>query len=293
MTYQDSSGRDVPLGVLTTYDYLIKPMKKMLLQIKDHREGTKYVNKQKYSESKYDQIITDHYWKLWGYNDALIEQYDRSIQLLNSNTADEINQIKHISKLMVDAVKLVTENYLDVFIINPPQQFLSTHTLFLNVFETIFSPWEHYIRQFEKIINDPPKDDETIDLIADFRGIHNSLMTWKNNYESSLAHETSNNSYDALDGVVDVVDTASSLMSGCFIVSAVYGSPFAAEINPFRKFRDKKLITNPVGNVLVQLYYEKGPFLALIVLRSYFMRRALQCILIEPILRHLRSQGYE
>ena len=56
MTYQDSSGRDVPLGVLTTYDYLIKPMKKMLLQIKDHREGTKYVNKQKYSEYHPDPL---------------------------------------------------------------------------------------------------------------------------------------------------------------------------------------------------------------------------------------------
>lgn len=49
---------------------------------------------------------------------------------------------------------------------------------------------------------------------------------------------------------------------GCFIVSVVYGSSSAPEVDTFRKLKDTTIIKTRLGRKFIDLYYEYGPLFA-------------------------------
>ena len=51
-------------------------------------------------------------------------------------------------------------------------------------------------------------------------------------------------------------------VTGCFIATTTYGTPMAKEIEILREFRDKYLMTNPMGKGLVEFYYRVSPPIA-------------------------------
>jgi len=59
---------------------------------------------------------------------------------------------------------------------------------------------------------------------------------------------------------------------GCFIATASYGSSMEPHIKVLCEFRDRYLLTNSVGNALVQLYYRYSPPFADLIAKNENMR---------------------
>jgi hypothetical protein len=78
--------------------------------------------------------------------------------------------------------------------------------------------------------------------------------------------------------------------SGCFIATAVYGDEPVASIAILQDFRDRVLLRNRWGCLLVSAYYRVSPGLARIVRPSRALRTIFRILLVEPAARVARRK---
>lgn len=81
-----------------------------------------------------------------------------------------------------------------------------------------------------------------------------------------------------------------SKKKGCFIATAVCGSPFANEVIWLSRFRDEVLSNNAFGRHLIRAYYATSPSIAAVVARNKVLRSILRSTLIRPISRFVRHR---
>ena len=72
---------------------------------------------------------------------------------------------------------------------------------------------------------------------------------------------------------------------GCFIATAVYGTPQAPEVLTLRRFRDDVLENCAVGKAFVQLYYRLSPPIAHALTRHNTLRDMVRRAVVGPLVR--------
>jgi hypothetical protein len=70
----------------------------------------------------------------------------------------------------------------------------------------------------------------------------------------------------------------------CFIATAAYGTPMAADVDTLRAFRDAYLLNNSLGTAFVDTYYRVSPFVADLIARSPFLMGLVRIALLPVIL---------
>lgn len=75
--------------------------------------------------------------------------------------------------------------------------------------------------------------------------------------------------------------------SGCFIATAVYGTPLAEEIDVLREWRDNSLMTNPIGELFVKAYYKLSPPIADFIRDKEILKKVIR-IGLDPFVGFLK-----
>ena len=78
---------------------------------------------------------------------------------------------------------------------------------------------------------------------------------------------------------------ASDKKSGCFIATAIYGSPYADEIMILQEFRDKYLLNYSLGRAFVRIYYWLSPPIAKHIAEKKSLKGITKAILIVPLVK--------
>lgn len=73
-------------------------------------------------------------------------------------------------------------------------------------------------------------------------------------------------------GTGDAPPASSAKSGGCFIATAAYGSYLDPHVMTLRAFRDRFLLTNPLGTAFVRLYYHYSPPVADFIVRHDSLR---------------------
>ena len=68
----------------------------------------------------------------------------------------------------------------------------------------------------------------------------------------------------------------------CFVVTAVYGSPLAQEVNTMRTFRDEFLLRYQAGRLFVSTYYRVSPAAAQFISNRRPLKSFLRTMLLAP-----------
>lgn len=79
-------------------------------------------------------------------------------------------------------------------------------------------------------------------------------------------------------------------LSGCFIATAAYGSPMMRQVGVLRAFRDRHLLTTPIGQALTASYYALSPPLAQAIAGQELVRGLVRRAL-APVVSLARAIG--
>ncbi|MFO8143875.1 MAG: CFI-box-CTERM domain-containing protein [Dehalococcoidales bacterium] len=87
---------------------------------------------------------------------------------------------------------------------------------------------------------------------------------------------------------VDEQDEAQEEDSQCFIVTAVYGSPLAREVDTMKLFRDDFLLSFNLGRLFVKTYYTIGPSLARYISGRVYLRSFLRKFILSLVVKAVK-----
>lgn len=173
--------------------------------------------------------------------------------------------------LLLDFVDRVKNCYAEL---GEPYKSLVFQKKFEEIIETIgkhekaldpkqFIAYKNITKVTESIYEEIPLAEFTTTILEDTSQVADNsddpiFIELVENYDKCCSYKT----FLVPSKAVSVSSSSSSSSSSCFIATAAYSTSTHPDIDTFRNFRDKKLLTNFVGQGLVSLYYNISPSIA-------------------------------
>ncbi len=120
-----------------------------------------------------------------------------------------------------------------------------------------------------------------VELVANAVG-ESSFVEWTGDVSTIADVEDASTTITMRDDYA-ITATFSCGYGMCFIATAAYGTRMAEEIGILSEFRDEYLLTNPLGQTLVNLYYSVSPPLADFIADHPSLKRTVRAGLLPAV----------
>ena len=131
-------------------------------------------------------------------------------------------------------------------------------------------------------IDDPMVIEKIKEIVK--RSYRNNVIVMANMFDLKYELYSNNgSSYSSTSTASKTTNTSSS--SGCFIATAVYGSPYANEVVLLKEFRDNWLLNFKLGKLFVAFYYWISPPIANQIAKSNSLKAITKSTLVIPLIK--------
>ncbi|KKT19257.1 MAG: Restriction endonuclease [Parcubacteria group bacterium GW2011_GWB1_43_8] len=202
-----------------------------------------------------------------------IEQIRENVETVhfNSNKAAGINTIVHIKMVNTTEQKIYVTMHMPIIITNIGNQIEAVAS-----FAGTFTQGYVYPNA-----NVPLIFSWYVDQIPSGRLIKNVIVKYQS--EDGITKEK----FVSPDSSTQITKER-KLKSGCFIATAVYGTPLAPEINTLRDFRDNILLSSKTGEKFVCFYYRFSPPIANFISKHRLLKICIREFFINPSVKVVR-----
>jgi len=243
---------------------LLKPIEEIYDEAKDLKNEAVYLNVEDYSLDRWERYFENELDRFTNYIDSVEYNYTQLGQLLASQSKNT-QQVRKYCEFLIDSTKRILENYKKSKSIQPPNKYSSAHKEFLKIYEEVFEMWNRFKNDYYYLIQNP-ENPKNVQLILDFEPMSVQMNIFSDELEN----------------------INKSKSDGCFIVTAVYGTPLAPEIDVFRNYRDNQLRKTFFGRLFINIYYTISPSVANLITKSIILRKIINHLIIKPLLYKIK-----
>lgn len=162
-------------------------------------------------------------------------------------------ELKRHCRELINTLELIEKEWEDALSINPLRNLVRLHNTLVNIYNPYFNTFSELLEKLSMAVNAPEK------VLSDSGSTEGSLtvyLTVTGDEAKAFARELKR-----------------AKGEWCFIATVIYQDINAPEVVALRQWRDQVLRYKPLGNLLIQIYYSYGSYLAKLIDKSSTLRR--------------------
>jgi len=242
----------------------VPALRRIMDQVEDIKNGRVYVERAIYNQKRWLNLTQTRLIRIDDYANFLTAVINQSLGPAISKKEADLQQIKSDCEKIIGATKKFVDDYKSLFGIVSPQRFSEAHKKFLKIYTAFFEALSRFADDIEKATMDPKPQMYHISLVL---------------------------------GSAEIEEFTQALREcerkeGCFIATAVMGSPLTSEISVLRAFRDKFMMKNAYGRNLVRIYYVISPPIATLVSKNTLLKTLLKRWVVMPLVVTVKKTAY-
>ena len=121
-----------PKGYNVVKFSLLNPLESIIKKMEDYKKGLIFVNKREITQERWIDLISQETNRFLDYGSTMVNIINQIGYLANSESNEDMKKLQELSRYIIDANKILLQNYERMYSIIPPEIWTEPHKAWLN-----------------------------------------------------------------------------------------------------------------------------------------------------------------